>query len=113
VPNGRSGFHEQELICRIAGGLPSTFPYEGDLTHPDLKKVLEKYLNRNPKVPVEDQIKFWMTLGDYTIGTMAGVMNYGNYHGGGSPIMEQIAITSQYDIKDRKKLIKRLAGIGG
>ena len=110
---GEAVFHEQELICRIAGGIPSTFPYEGDLTHPNLKKVLEKYLNRNPKVPVEDQIKFWMTLGDYTIGTMAGVMNYGNYHGGGSPIMEQIAITSQYDIKDRKKLVKRLAGING
>jgi aromatic ring hydroxylase len=52
-----------------------------------------------------------MTLGDYTIGTMAGVMNYGNYHGGGSPIMEQIAITSQYDIKARKELVKGLAGI--
>ncbi len=75
--------------------------------------MLEKYLKRNPNVPVEDQIKFWMTLGDYTIGTMAGVMNYGNYHGGGSPIMEQIAITSQYDIKARKKMVKALAGIKG
>jgi hypothetical protein len=38
-------------------------------------------------------------------------MNYGNYHGGGSPIMEQIAITSQYDIKERKRLVQELAGI--
>ncbi len=37
----------------------------------------------------------------------------GNYHGGGSPIMEQIAITTQYDIESRKKLVKYIAGMSG
>jgi hypothetical protein len=40
-------------------------------------------------------------------------MNVGNYHGGGSPIMEQIAITTQYDIESRKTLVKSLAGMSG
>ena len=40
-------------------------------------------------------------------------MNIVNYHGGGSPIMEQIAITTQYDIESRKKLVKYLAGMNG
>jgi aromatic ring hydroxylase len=40
-------------------------------------------------------------------------MNVGNYHGGGSPIMEQIAITTQYDIESRKKLVKYHAGMSG
>ncbi|UCE56985.1 MAG: hypothetical protein JSV31_04240, partial [Desulfobacterales bacterium] len=35
----------------------------------------------------------------------------GSYHGGGSPIMEQIAITTQYDIESRKELVKKIAGI--
>jgi hypothetical protein len=35
----------------------------------------------------------------------------GAYHGGGSPIMESIAITTQYDIESRKKLVKKIAGI--
>ena len=35
----------------------------------------------------------------------------GAYHGGGSPIMESIAITTQYDIESRKKLVKGIAGI--
>jgi len=108
---GEAVYHEQELLCRIAGGVPATFPNEGDLVHPELKEVLEKYLKRNPNVPVEDQIKFWLTFSDYTCTSLAGVMNYGNFHGGGSPVMEQIAITSQYDIKARKTLIKTLAGI--
>ncbi len=110
---GEAVFHEQEIICQIAGGLPSTFPYEADLTHPELKEVLEKYLKRNPNVPVEDQIKFWMTLGDYSTSGATGFFSYGSYHGGGSPIMEHIAITSQYDIGARKKLLKYLAGMSG
>ena len=108
---GEAVFHEQEMLCNIAGGLPATFPYERDLTHPDLQPLLEKYLKRNPDVPVEDQIKFWLYFIDATCSGAAGSMNYGNYHGGGSPIMEQIAITSQYDIKARKELVKGLAGI--
>jgi len=35
----------------------------------------------------------------------------GGYHGGGSPIMEQIAITTQYDIASRKKLVRYIAGM--
>jgi len=42
---------------------------------------------------------------------VSGIMNMGNYHGGGSPVMESIAITSQYDIESRKKMAKRIAGI--
>ncbi|MFW6011913.1 MAG: 4-hydroxyphenylacetate 3-hydroxylase C-terminal domain-containing protein, partial [Desulfosalsimonas sp.] len=86
-------------------------PFEKDIQNPELKPLLEKYLNRNPDVPVDDQIKFWLYFIDATCTGAAGSMNYGNYHGGGSPIMEQIAITSQYDIKDRKRLVKNLAGI--
>jgi len=42
-----------------------------------------------------------------------GIHNVGSYHGGGSPIMEQIAITIQYDIESRKKLVRYIAGMSG
>ncbi len=108
---GEAVFHEQEILCNIAGGLPATFPYEQDLANPEIKAVLEKYLSRNPKIPIEEQIKFWLAFIDYTCSSATGSLNYGNYHGGGSPIMEQIAITSQYDIKLRQHLARYLAGI--
>lgn len=108
---GEAVFHEQEILCDIAGGMPSTFPFEQDLTNEKLKPLMEKYLKRNPNIPVEDQIKFWMYFSDMTVSNLAGGMNYGSYHGGGSPIMEQIAITSQYDITERKKNVRRLAGM--
>ncbi|MCF8031372.1 MAG: hypothetical protein K9J48_04445 [Desulfohalobiaceae bacterium] len=108
---GEAVFHEQEMLCDIAGGFPATFPFEADLANPRIKAHLEKYLQRNPDVPVEEQIKFWLYFIDMTCTGAASVFNYGNYHGGGSPVMEQIAITSQYDIAERKNLVKALAGI--
>ena len=108
---GESVFHEQEILCKIAGGIPATFPYEEDLANPETKALLEKYLTRNPKIPIEDQIKFWLTFIDFTCSGDSGVINYGNYHGGGSPIMEQILITGQYDIALREHLARYLSGI--
>lgn len=108
---GEAVFHEQEILCNIAGGIPATFPTERDLLNPELKPFLEKYINRNPKIPVEDQWRFWLMFVDATTSHSAGSGNYGNYHGGGSPIMEQIAITSQYDIKKRRDTVYKMAGM--
>ncbi|ADK84419.1 Vinylacetyl-CoA Delta-isomerase [Desulfarculus baarsii DSM 2075] len=108
---GEAVFHEQELLCDIAGGVPSTFPFEQELTNEEVKPFLEKYINRQSKVSVEDQIKFWLYFGDITCSNLNGSITYGSFHGGGSPIMEQIAIVSQYDIKARKDIVRNLAGM--
>jgi aromatic ring hydroxylase len=104
-------FHEQEILCAIAGGIPATFPQEEDLANPELKKFIDKYINRNSKMSIEDQIHFWLYYQDIACSTLGAVFNYGGYHGGGSPIMEQIAITGQYDIKLRKNIVKKIAGM--
>jgi aromatic ring hydroxylase len=109
---GEGVFHEQEILCDIAGGLPATFPYDKDFTNPETADLLKKYINRNPNMPIEDQIKFWYQFIDFTSSHTAGSLNYGFYHGGGSPIMEQIAITTQYDINKRKDMVRGLAGMG-
>jgi 4-hydroxybutyryl-CoA dehydratase/vinylacetyl-CoA-Delta-isomerase len=62
---------------------------------------------------VEDQAQFWRYLGDGLCSASGGISKVGNYHGGGSPVMEQIAITSQYDIESRKKLVRYIAGMSG
>jgi len=62
---------------------------------------------------VEDQAQFWRYLSDVLCSATGGINNVGNYHGGGSPVMEQIAITTQYDIEARKKLVKYIAGMSG
>lgn len=109
--SGEAVFHEQEILCNIAGGMPATFPYEKDLINPETKDILEKYIKRNPDIPMEEQIKFWLSFVDFALSGSSGSMLYGAFHGGGSPVMEQIAITSQYDIEARKEIVRKLAGM--
>jgi aromatic ring hydroxylase len=40
-----------------------------------------------------------------------GIACFGALHGGGSPRMETIAITSQYDIETRKDIVRKVAGM--
>jgi aromatic ring hydroxylase len=111
--SGEAVYREAEMLCDISGGVVATFPHEADFVHPDLQESLLKYTKRNPDMPAEDQAQFWRYLGDVLCSANGGISQVGNYHGGGSPIMEQIAITSQYDIESRKKLVKYIAGMSG
>jgi aromatic ring hydroxylase len=108
---GEAVFHEQQILCELAGGMPSTFPHEGDLVNHETKALLEKYLKRNQDIPIEEQIKFWMLFHDYTNSSSTGAIAYGSMHGGGSPIMEQIAIYGQYDIDACKNIVRKIAGM--
>ena len=60
---------------------------------------------------MEDQAQFWRYLGDVLCSATGGIHAVGSYHGGGSPVMEQIAITTQYNIEEKKDIVKRIAGI--
>ena len=110
---GEAVYREAEMLCDISGGVPATFPYEEDFVNPETRDLLLKYTKRNPDMPVEDQAQLWRYLGDILCSATGGIHSIGSYHGGGSPIMEQIAITTQYDIESRKKLVRHIAGMSG
>ncbi len=111
--SGEAVWRESEILCDLAGGVVATFPHEKDFANPETGEALLKYTKRNPKMNAEDQAQFWRYLGDVLCSATGGIRNIGAYHGGGSPIMEQIAITTQYDIESRKKLVKYIAGMSG
>jgi aromatic ring hydroxylase len=66
---------------------------------------------RNPNIAPENAAQLWRYMGDILCSATGGIALVGGYHGGGSPIMEQIAITTQYDIESRKTMLKKIAGI--
>ena len=111
--SGEAVWREAEILCDISGGVVATFPHEKDFLNPATGEALLKYTKRNPKMSAEDQANFWRFMGDALCSATGGIHNIGNYHGGGSPVMEQIAITTQYDIESRKKLVKYIAGMSG
>ncbi len=108
---GESVFREAEIIVDISGGIPATFPHENDFTNPEIRDYLYKYITRNPKISPENAAQFWRYVGDMYCSATGGIYQFGGYHGGGSPVMEQIAITTQYDIESKKQLVKKIAGI--
>ena len=73
--------------------------------------LLNKYMMRNPNVSAENQHRLFRALGDLVCSGLAGVQQIAGIHGGGSPVMEEIAILGGYDLEAKKKLVKRLAGI--
>jgi aromatic ring hydroxylase len=66
---------------------------------------------RNPQISPQNAAQFWRYIGDMYVSATGGVHLFGSYHGGGSPVMESIAITTQYDIESKKEIVKRIAGI--
>lgn len=109
--SGENIYRETEILCDISGGISATFPHEKDFLNPKLREKLFKYTTRNTEIAPENAVRLWMHVGDMLCSGMGGVGQVAGYHGGGSPVMEEIAITSQYDIESRKTMTKDLIGI--
>ncbi|MHA2007191.1 MAG: 4-hydroxyphenylacetate 3-hydroxylase family protein [Promethearchaeota archaeon] len=109
--SGENVFREAEIIVDLSGGIPATFPHEKDFVNPELKDHLYKYITRNPNISPQNAAQFWRYVGDMYCSATGGIHLIGAYHGGGSPVMESIAITTQYDIESCKTMVKRIAGI--
>ncbi|MFW9867434.1 MAG: 4-hydroxyphenylacetate 3-hydroxylase family protein [Candidatus Thorarchaeota archaeon] len=109
--SGENVFREAEIIIDLCGGIPATFPHEKDFVNPELRDYLYKYIKRNPNISPENAAQFWRFVGDMYCSATGGIHLFGSYHGGGSPVMESIAITTQYDIEARKDMVKKIAGI--
>ncbi|MHA2295366.1 MAG: 4-hydroxyphenylacetate 3-hydroxylase N-terminal domain-containing protein [Candidatus Hodarchaeales archaeon] len=109
---GKNYYHELEVLADLAGGLPATLPHEKDFFDENkIGPLLQKYIARKADVPNTDIYKLFRVLADKLCSSIGGVMAVAGVHGGGSPVMEDIAILKQYDIDSKKKIAKYLAGI--
>lgn len=108
---GLNIYHESEILTDLAGGLPATLPFEGDFVNPETKRFLEKYIMRKEDVSPENVHLCFRLLSDMLCSSLSGVSAVAGVHGGGSPIMEEIAIAATYDFDEKKRVAKHLAGI--
>lgn len=108
---GESIFEEWEILCDVAGGWYATLPFEQDWFNEETRGYLEKYTMRNPRISAENQHRLFRMISDFMTSGWSGVQLAGQYHGGGSPIMETIGLLRDYDLKAKTDLAKYLAGI--
>jgi 4-hydroxyphenylacetate 3-monooxygenase/4-hydroxybutyryl-CoA dehydratase/vinylacetyl-CoA-Delta-isomerase len=108
---GKQFHHECEIIHDIAGGLATTMPEDEDLLDPEIWTFMEKYLKGKADVPAEYRIRCLRLIEDLTVSHLGGHKLVGGIHGGGSPEMEKIAIIQEYNLEEKKDIVKDLAGI--
>ncbi len=109
---GKNYYHELDTLADLSGGLPATLPFEKDFFDEEkIGPLLQKYIKRKADVPAEDVYKLYRSISDALCSSIGGVFAVAGVHGGGSPVMEDIAILKQYDVDARKKIAKYLSGI--
>ncbi len=108
---GHNIYHEYNTLCDIAGGLPATLPLSKEYNSPVVGEFVRKYVSRREGVSPEDHYRAAHLASDLLTSEFATVLQIAGVHGGGSPIMEDIAIMGSSDVEAKKKLAKYLAGI--
>jgi len=108
---GMNIYHESEILADLAGGLPATLPFEEDFVNPETKRFLEKYIMRKGDISPNNIQLCFRLLSDMLCSSLGGAAAIAGVHGGGSPIMEDIAIAATYDFDEKKKVARYLAGI--
>ena len=104
-------YHEYNLLTEIAGGIAATLPFGDDFKKGENTEKLKAFIIRNPAFSAEESLKIWMLVEDLGTSSMASWYKIAGVHGGGSPIMETIALGIDYDFEDKKKLARYLAGL--
>lgn len=108
---GEAIYGEYEALAAIAGGLVATLPSEADFENDKTGPYLEKYIMRDPKIPAEHQHRAFRLFQDMMSSVWGGHKLVDALHGGGSPIIERVAIYRDHDLERSKNLAKKLAGI--
>jgi len=108
---GETIYHEFNILAEIAGGLSVTLPFEDDFINEQTKAYMDKYIVRNLKISPEDSHRIWRFVENLVASPMGNWYQVAGVHGGGSPIMETIALNIDYDYDARRNVARYLAGL--
>jgi len=89
-----------------------TMASEKDLRHPEIGKVLEKYLKGVAVTPTEHRCRILRLIENITFGTAAVGYRTESMHGAGPPQAQRVMIARQGNLEEKKRLAKEIAGIG-
>ena len=108
---GEAIYGEYEALAAIAGGLAATLPSEAEFANEKTGPYMEKYIMRDPDVSPENQHRAFRLFQDMMASTWGGHKLIDALHGGGSPVIEKVAIYRDADLERSKNIAKKLGGI--
>ena len=100
-----------QIAQDLAGGFVSTLPSEKDLNHPEIGKLLHKYLRGSSQFSTEERTRILRLIENMTMGRNAVGYLTESIHGAGSPQAQRIQIGRMMQLEYKKRLAKILAGI--
>ena len=108
---GENIYHEHNILAAVAGGLPATLPFEDEFFNKKTAPFLKKYMSRKKGFSAEDIHRCFRAIGDLSCSGFGSVWQFAGVHGGGSPIMETIAILANYNLNEKAEIARFLSGI--
>ncbi len=108
---GEEIYNENKIVADLAGGLIATMPLEAEYYAPETGALLNKYIMRNPSISAENVHRCFRMIEDQQLSQFGAGMVVAGLHGGGSPVMEEVAMMSRYPLEELKGIAKYLAGI--
>lgn len=108
---GEAIYSEYEALAAIGGGLVATLPGEADFDNEKTGPYLNKYIMRSPDIPAENQHRAFRLFQDMMASAWGGHKLIDALHGGGSPVIEKVAIYRDHNIEHSKNIAKKLGGI--
>jgi 4-hydroxybutyryl-CoA dehydratase/vinylacetyl-CoA-Delta-isomerase len=86
-------------------------PSEKDLNHPEIGRLLEKYLKGRADFSTEERVRILRLIENMTLGRNAVGYLTESMHGAGSPQAQRIEIGRAMQLEYKKRLARALAGI--
>ncbi len=108
---GEAIYEEYEALAAIAGGLVATLPGEEDFYSEKTGPYLQKYIMRSPDISAEHQHRAFRLFHDMMASIWGAHKLIDALHGGGSPVIEKVAIYRDHNIEHSKDIARKLAGI--
>ncbi len=99
------------LAQDLAGGLMVTLPSQKELDHPEIGKLIRKYLKGRKEIATEDRMRILRLIENMTLGRNAVGYLTESMHGAGSPQAQRVQIARQMQLEFKKTLARTLAGI--
>ena len=104
-------FEISRIAQDLGGGLVSTLPSEKDLNHPEIGRLLKKYLRGKADVKTEDRIRILRLIENMTMGRNAVGYLTESMHGAGSPQAQRIQIGRIMQLEYKKRLARIISGV--
>ena len=109
----RFPFKIARLAADLAGGTMTTLPSEADLRHPELGKIVRKFMATRAGVDPEDRMRILRLIEFLTHGMGSTYFLHESLHGAGAPEAMRITLRKEIDLQPLVAAARSLAGIGG